>query len=459
MSSLPIEGLDGRSDRTKGGHGTAVNKWNEFTVDQNARVAALAATTNTTPPVIPKFEELTQDFVCGRVLENGTMENRNNPPIAPYMAQFSQFLLDDVKPGGNPYAPKVTVQYLSGFKTALFKKFPPLTSTNETPEWYDELYQGLNLRSTAECIRRGGKVSRKTVGFPHDTLLVMVLFLMTQLKAALGYEERAVLVLLFHVIGRAMELASTTWESASWDPDRDMLVFDWGDIKTGRQYEMTLHPHHDGWEMDPIHALACYLMCGSPSYKASASVAEMGVNFIFPQYKLSDGGAAGKVSDIIDKCRKAKVEGIPDEAASQSCRVAATDDMLFNTQLSFFAAIARGGWKCKVDSLIFYYLTQKVHVAEAGRALSHWPNPKDRVYAPSLDVIITDRNRRNVELLCQNLFMYTPIASMLNGRLKGFRNVMVASVLMYLKPVKKALGNDCLLAKAVNDAASGLFSP
>ena len=70
-----------------------------------------------------------------------------------------------------------------------------------------------------------------------------------------------------------MELASTTWESASWDPDRDMLVFDWGDIKTGRQCEMTLHPHHDGWEMDPIHALACYLICGTSAYKATASAA------------------------------------------------------------------------------------------------------------------------------------------------------------------------------------------
>ena len=238
-----------------------------------------------------------------------------------------------------------------------------------------------------------------------------------------------------------------------------MLVFDWGDIKTGRQYEMTLHPHHDGWEMDPIHALACYLICGTSSYKAVASVAVTGVNFIFPQYNLSDGGAAGKVSGIVNKCRKGNVEGIPDDAASQSFRVAATDDMLFNTNLSFFAAIARGGWKCKVDSLIFYYLTQKVHVAEAGKALSHWPSPKERVYAPSLDWIITDGNRRNVELFCQNLFLYAPISNLLDRDLKGFRNAMVASVLMYLKPVKERLGSDCLLAKAVNGAASGLFTP
>ena len=133
--------------------------------------------------------------------------------------------------------------------------------------------------------------------------------------------------------------------------------------------------------------------------------------------------------------------------------------MLFNTNLSFFAAIARGGWKCKVDSLIFYYLTQKVHVAEAGRALSHWPSPKDRVHAPSLDWIITDVNRRNVNLFCQNLFVYTPIADLLDGDLKGFRNAMVASLLMYLKPVKERLGNNCLLGQAVNGAASGLFTP
>eukprot|EP00969_Alexandrium_andersonii_P067476 2976894-Alexandrium_andersonii.AAC.1 len=49
-----------------------------------------------------------------------------------------------------------------------------------------------------------------------------------------GYEERAVIAMLFHAVGRGSEVAATTWESAEWDDDKQFLLFDWGEIKTGQ---------------------------------------------------------------------------------------------------------------------------------------------------------------------------------------------------------------------------------
>eukprot|EP00985_Skeletonema_marinoi_P021718 scaffold13473_cov81-Skeletonema_marinoi.AAC.1 len=57
------------------------------------------------------------------------------------------------------------------------------------------------------------------------------------------------------------------------DDDKQFLLFDWGEIKTGQQYIMTLHPNadsEDGWLLCSIHSIACNLICGSTVYKASA---------------------------------------------------------------------------------------------------------------------------------------------------------------------------------------------
>ena len=454
-AAAPIAQIDTTASNTKGGYTSARKKWDEFVATQNPLLAQ--ADPNHEP--IPTSDNLTENFVCGRVLENGSMESQCSPPIGLYFGQFAQFLLDDKKKDGDPYAPMVSVQYFCNMKIWLFNQFKPLGFTGADPEWYMELLRGLKMRARAECIKRGGKITNKATGFPRKVLLACLRFLMEQDNEALGCEERVVIATLFHAVGRASEVEAMTWESARWEEERGFLANIWGEYKNGNQYEMTFHSEKEGWLLDFIHAMACYLICAPRSYTSAASAQETGVHFIFPQYKLSDGGAADKISKIIDKCRKGGVEGIPDAAASHGIRVSATDEMLFNTELPFFAAIARGGWKCACDALVFYYLTQKVHVASAGKALAGWPHPNADVKAPTLDAIRTDENEEALNLFCQNLFMFTPISGLLNTELKGFRDTMVASLLMHLKSVKATLKSDCLVAKAIRGASEGIVNP
>lgn len=147
---------------------------------------------------------------------------------------------------------------------------------------------------------------------------------------------------------------------------------------------MTFHADPKDWRLDFYHAMACYLiMGGGGSGRASASQEECGVCWMFPALAdLADGSAATKVSKILDKARKGGAN-IPNETNSHGLRVAATDEMIFNPLVSIFAVIARGGWDFEGDSVAFRYLTNKLHVVQAGRALSGWNDPRINVTAPT----------------------------------------------------------------------------
>lgn len=54
----------------------------------------------------------------------------------------------------------------------------------------------------------GGTISKKHVSFPRKELLACLLHLIKKYGDGTGYEERAVLAMLFHAVGRGSEQAS-----------------------------------------------------------------------------------------------------------------------------------------------------------------------------------------------------------------------------------------------------------
>lgn len=217
---------------------------------------------------------------------------------------------------------------------------------------------------------------------------------------------------------------------------------------------MTFHPDVKDWMLDIFHALACYLIAGPGKAKASTSPAANNlIYWIFPSYvDMVKGGAASKASRIIAKCRENDVEGVVEGVNSHGIRVTATDDMTFHHLLSVFATIARGGWDFKSDNLAFYYFTKKLHIVSAGKVLAGWPDPRQRVHAPTLDAFVTVENKAKVDLFCNRLFAQTEVP-LLGDELKGFRDAMVASLLMYYEDVKRDLGDGSLIITKMHQAA------
>ncbi|EJK44324.1 hypothetical protein THAOC_37144, partial [Thalassiosira oceanica] len=389
-----VDALDVRAATTQVNHTQAINVYNEFVDHANKQAVEKGL-----PEVYKKFDELTVEDVIGDELQPGVPADPNSPEIMGVMGEFANFLLVRTKPGGDPYAPLTSAQYFSSFKTVLFKKFKGLAYRSSTPEWYEQLYRGLRMKATVECIKRGGRVTKKAVGMSTEALKSTALFLLKQDNKSLGYEDRAILVTLYHAVGRGGEVDSSTWESAQYDTDRSMLVFDWGESKNGVQYAMTMHPQNpgeknDGWLTDWNHAMAGHIL-------------QNGISYLFPAYTgMAPGGAATKVSKIIKKARDGGVDGIPEEMASHGLRVTGTDVMI----------------------------------------------------APSLDAIIDSNNAQMIENFCNELFQPTAIHALLNNQLKHFRNTMAATLLMYYRETKAALGHNCPLIRAIHGAAldSGL---
>mmetsp|Transcript_84 Transcript_84/g.117 ORF Transcript_84/g.117 Transcript_84/m.117 type:complete len:88 (-) Transcript_84:118-381(-) len=73
------------------------------------------------------------------------------------------------------------------------------------------------FESNCSGYQKRGKSNKKTGGLARKTLLAL-LYLVKHSDN--GYEERAVILILFHAVGRGSEVAATTWESAEWDDDR-----------------------------------------------------------------------------------------------------------------------------------------------------------------------------------------------------------------------------------------------
>ena len=274
---------------------------------------------------------------------------------------------------------------------------------------------------------------------------------------ARGYEERCILCTLFHAVGRGGEVSTATWDNAYWNEELQHFSLHWGEYKNGQQYEMTFHPDMYSWELDWFHAMACFLLCGEGGHKASLASEGDGINWMFPNYvDMAEGGAAAKCSRVLAKCKAGLVEGIPADTSSHGVRVTATDAMLQNHLLQFFSAIVRGGWNFSHDSVFFQYPTQKLHTIAAGKVLAKWPNPNMHVTAPTLNAVPSvDGQQDKVRELGTELFSHCSVAILLAGKLLRFREVMLATVIMYYDDVthwKDGLPVDNLLVTLLHTA-------
>ena len=434
----PYKQLDPYSQSTKNNHDTSSKHWDYF-----AEKAS-----------VPKFSDLTQENVCGEVLSNGSLVNEHNPPIKDKMWKFANYLYEYRKQDGkgDPLAPKVVMQYFTSIKSMLFTKFKPLGYTGNSPKWYNDVYKCLDLKVKVACIARGGTISKKAVGMPREVLGYCCEALMKQDNFSISSEKRSILVALFHAVGRGVEVSTANWNSSYWNAQLQLFTLQWGEGKTGDQIELTFSNDANSWLLDYHHSLACNLIGGSGSHKASSSDG-VGGWMHNAVVDMAEGGAANYVSRVLDECRSLGVEGIPDDTTCHGIRVTGTDEMMFNPALSIWAAIARGGWHCEADTLAFHYFTKKKHVVAAGLALAGYANPNIRPQAPTLLAIGTDLvTVSQVNAFSGELFNNVGVPD-LATRLRDYRDVLVATLLMYHEQVVALLGNKHPLVNTMNLAA------
>ena len=119
----------------------------------------------------------------------------------------------------------------------------------------------------------------------------------------------------------------------------------------------------------------------------------------------------------------------------------ACDDMAMNMTCHLISIIARGNWQLARECTMFIYLTYKLHINSAGRALAGFEDTKKKVHSPNLSAIREDDSDGALNKVIHELFGVLGIKDLAeNGHLGTFKEVMLASLLEYYEDVIADVG-------------------
>eukprot|EP00542_Grammatophora_oceanica_P003567 CAMPEP_0194065926 /NCGR_PEP_ID=MMETSP0009_2-20130614/85740_1 /TAXON_ID=210454 /ORGANISM="Grammatophora oceanica, Strain CCMP 410" /LENGTH=749 /DNA_ID=CAMNT_0038718827 /DNA_START=67 /DNA_END=2316 /DNA_ORIENTATION=+ len=433
----PHKGLDPRADKTYDGYDGALYAYSFFAKEQKVKL-----------------------------LEDWTKEDVVQSNVEKTLGQFAGFLIfHEYNEKGKRYTVGSMLQRLSGAKTYLSNKFgAPSYLDEKHPDgrWYVDLRHGLNNRARAFAIKKGEAILKEANALRRK-LLKQIGEALLEDGSKQAMESRALLMMLYHAVGRAGEVSTINFDLFRWDDDDEAVWVEWGQQKTGRTSPISLHPDAEGPLVDVIHALACYIV--SAGDIRNRNVDEP--HWLFPSVaSLVDGGASSKANRILEKLR-GKIPDLCAGHTSHGLRAGATDDMANNYLCHLVCMIARGDWDWKGECTLFSYLQHKVHVATAGKTLAGWQDPRMMVASPQLEAIIDEEDMKLLLKLVEQLFFFAP-DELQKPPLIGFRNVMAASLLMYFEDMEaieinarkeNPRKNNNTVLSAIKDNANGLSIP
>lgn len=428
--SLPsgtLEPLVG-ADRTKQNHVQGESLYDQFAEGHKTK----------------KIHEVTMEDLT----KDGGQFVKNNMAI---YATFLTKYMKTLKNGGKEHIkPGSQQQYLSNAKNAISKRHPTATivmKRHPDAEWFNTLYNSLGIRATAEAAKRGDIVRSPTRGIRRKLLSRIQHALMSQ-GTPQDYENRHVLNTLYHAVARGSEVSLTNFDAMWWCDEAEALWTGWPELKTGHSGEISFHADAQlNYRVCWFHSQACYIITNGGKL-SSINKNPDDPSWLFPAFvNLADGGASAKAGRIL-KNLVGIVEGLCQDHACHGLRAGSSDDMVTNIYCHIVSMICRGNWDWTGECQIFGYVTNVAHVLSAGRALAGLKDCRQNLPAPSLDVILTPENKASVEAFAYDLFLNGPDAfHPPAGHLLKFRDVMVASLLMYFEDMEHDLGIDDAVVK------------
>jgi hypothetical protein len=412
-----------------------------------------AATTDSTAAVRKDFDELTLiadstakgaataikqlNRFCSLIeyppFENWTkesLEKEENDGVQAILYRFATYLLEERSERTNQYLkPGTGLQYLSAVKMVIERKFPLLKPFQHgQTQWYEDLYGALQNKLSVAAIKRGEQIENRTVGI-HRELLVRICDVLLSVGTSSALENRAVILALYHAVGRGGEVSTSNWNTAGWEVinGEGRFSLNWGETKGGKEALLPFFPDYNTSSICFLHGLASYLITTTGQCKVGEEDAN--VEWIFKSYSdITNGGGASTKATRILKSLIGRVTGLRDVHTVHGLRAGASDDMMLHPMANILGAIARGNWDFSGECMIFRYMLGKLHVAIPGRILAGYPNPHQEVAYPSLIPIWSEETAPLLRRMMDTLFFSFPKNL---EHLLPFRDAMFASLLMY----------------------------
>jgi hypothetical protein len=394
----------------------------------------------------PKLADLTKEQMLGEIA--------GKPDLKMILRQYCTFILKYIQKDGTHIMPGTQKQYLSGVMNAIKRKHADLKILQPwSVQWYTDIYGALKIRGKVEAICRGDSIGERTEGI-HRELLIDIAEALLKRNTSESIQGRAVLVMLYHAVGRGGEVSTSNWNTALWEMCRGgRFYLDWGETKGAKHSFLDFFPDAEDCPICMIHSLAAYLIT-SPGTVKSSTVDPSGPSWIFPTFvNMADGGAASKASRIL-KSLVEEVEGLTSGHTAHGLRAGAADDMLLNKLCNVIGAIFRGNWDFTGECVLFRYLFGKLFTSQAGKVLAGYENPDQEVAYPDLSILF--ESAEQIQLL-ENLATAIFSVDLLHEKaLKPFRNAMLASLLMYHDSLRAKYGREHLIVQTLEAAATRL---
>lgn len=230
---------------------------------------------------------------CERLKETDICNEKFFREFATYLTTYA------TKSTGLLLMSGTATQYLSAIKDMAMKKYSEnrIWEERQLDKWYPSLRVAVEKTVNRRQIQNGLPTTESSLPIGRSLLFSICETLMKDGRVE-TMKRRLAVVMTFLAVGRAGEVACSTWTSASWDRDYGNLIMEWNEIKTGATVEHLTHQcaylnfvttdflaqicvgesdpmnffsDADHMELDFYHCLSCYLILGGGNAKLSQS--------------------------------------------------------------------------------------------------------------------------------------------------------------------------------------------
>ena len=189
------------------------------------------------------------------------------------------------------------VQYLSVIKECAIARFPEneMWHLHRLDKWYPSLRLAIETKVNRRRIKSGLSTSDGSNPIGR-VLLSKICHALMLVGDSESMKRRFAIVTTFLAVGRAGEVACSSWNSVSWDYDLQNLIMDWKEMKTGDTDKMNFFSDATSKLMDFYHALSCYLILGGGNSTLTAS---SDANWIIPDLARNQETAASVMTKYV----------------------------------------------------------------------------------------------------------------------------------------------------------------
>lgn len=189
------------------------------------------------------------------------------------------------------------VQYLGVIKELAILRFPEneMWHLHELDKWYPSLRLAIETKVNRRRMKAGQSTSDGSNPIGR-ALLSKICHALMLIGDSESMKRRFAIVTTFLAVGRAGEVACSSWNSVSWDYDLQNLIMDWKEMKTGDTDKMNFFSDATSKLMDFYHALSCYLILGGGNSTLTAS---SDANWIIPDLARNQETAASVMTKYV----------------------------------------------------------------------------------------------------------------------------------------------------------------